>query len=219
MGERYPEAQVLATDISTYRPTNLPPNVTFQIDDASHEWTFTEPFDIIHMRDLHGAFQDWASIFTETHKHLAADGKLEVSNAGPFVLTQNYEKSYTSLFHALFVEAMSKNGIEWMVGAKRDILDAAGLKVVRTVKMEVALGFWSEDRRTHSLGKMALVATLESVEACCLRLFTRYLDWSIEQVRDLCENVKAELMNPANKATLTLEFIVAKKMPSMPAYD
>ena len=218
MAEKYPDAEVVATDVSTYRPTNLPQNVVFQIDDACREWTFTEPFNIIHMRDLHGAFQNWEFVFAEARKHLKPDGKLEIANAGPFKLTVNYEKSYVSLFHGLFRQAMAKSGFAWAPGTRRGELEAVGLKIVKSLTMEVPLGLWSEDPKKKSLGKMALVAALESVEACSLRLFTQYLEWNVDEVKSLCEKVKSELQDRNNRPALMVEFVVARRMPDMPEY-
>ncbi|KAF7190415.1 Secondary metabolism regulator laeA [Pseudocercospora fuligena] len=48
MGDLYPEAEVVGTDLSPIQPQFVPPNVRFVIDDATDEWTFPpDHFDFI----------------------------------------------------------------------------------------------------------------------------------------------------------------------------
>ena len=45
-----------------------------------------------------------------------------------------------------------------------------------------------------------------------LRLFTRYLNWKEEAVRELCEQVKGEVMEEGAKAWAPVAFVVARKI-------
>lgn len=38
IAERFPKAEVIATDIAPFQPDNVPPNVFFEVDDAREEW-------------------------------------------------------------------------------------------------------------------------------------------------------------------------------------
>lgn len=63
---RYPSAEVVGTDLSPIQPSWVPPNVQFQIDDAECEWTFAkDSFDLIHIRHLTGAIQDWPALIKQ----------------------------------------------------------------------------------------------------------------------------------------------------------
>lgn len=46
--------------IDLYPPSDgwLPPNCSFEVDDALSEWTYTYDFDLIHIRDLYSSFTD-----------------------------------------------------------------------------------------------------------------------------------------------------------------
>lgn len=80
VGDEYPSAQVLGTDLSPIQPTwyvhtsllgdvigtsrcllcRVPPNVQFEIEDANDEWTYApNSFDFIHARTLAGSIFDW----------------------------------------------------------------------------------------------------------------------------------------------------------------
>ena len=54
----------------------VPPNVSFQIDDATMSWTFpTDHFDYIHVRCMGGTITDWPTFlsycFKYVHRHLS----------------------------------------------------------------------------------------------------------------------------------------------------
>jgi tRNA G46 methylase TrmB len=38
MGDRYPEAEIIGTDLSPIQPTFVPPNVRFFVEDSGDDW-------------------------------------------------------------------------------------------------------------------------------------------------------------------------------------
>lgn len=88
IAERFPEAEVVATDISIFGFRPGPSNLFFEIDDAREDWTYTEPFDFIHIRGLAGAFRDWGHVYSGVYKHLRTNGYCEIADFGPISLPQ-----------------------------------------------------------------------------------------------------------------------------------
>ena len=213
MGERYPNAEIIATDISIFQPTDVPPNVVFQLDDAREEWTYTEPFDFIHIRGLAGAFSDWANIYAKAFRHLKQGGFLEIADIGFPQLSGNIQNPYMDVFNGAYQSAAEKAGtpcgLEHM---KRNVLTAVGFANIRPVIIQVPLGTWSPDPRKHLLGKMALITILEGLEAVSLRLLTKELAWKGEDVRELCESVKKEVTRPEAHAVTPFQFLVARRL-------
>lgn len=204
---------MIATDISAYEPTDVPQNVHFEIDDATSEWTFVEPFDFIHMRGLSGAFTDWSKVYRQAYKHLRPDGILELADWGPVRMRGQSEHSYLSIYNAACESAARKAGLGFgLEHLGRASIEAAGFKVLKERKMEVQLGTGMADARKRPLGKMALIATLEGLEAASLRLLTRELGWKANDVRDLCAKVKAELLAEGAMATFICHYVVAIKL-------
>ena len=75
VADQYPSADVIGTDISPTQPAWVPPNLTFQIDDAQLDWTFEpESFDFIHVRYMHGAINDWPKLYEQMYKTLKPGG-------------------------------------------------------------------------------------------------------------------------------------------------
>lgn len=75
MADEFPSAKVIATDITPSQPNFVPPNVEFQIDDATMDWTFEpESFDFIHIRYLQGTIDDWDKFYGQVYKFLKPGG-------------------------------------------------------------------------------------------------------------------------------------------------
>ncbi|KAL9039263.1 MAG: hypothetical protein Q9214_004949 [Letrouitia sp. 1 TL-2023] len=213
VAERFPNAEVIATDIACIQPSGVPPNLFFEIDDAREEWTYSEPFDFIHIRGLSGAFSSWATIYAEAHKHLKPNGILEVGDFGVMRLAEGVPDSFVTIFNGACLSAAEKAGT--MLGLdhlKRPLLEAAGFSIGKIRSFEVPLGTWSPDPRKRVAGKMALIATLEGLEAFGLRLFTRELGWKPEDVKNICSKAQEEMMRPEARASVPCQFIVARKL-------
>lgn len=216
MAERYPDATVVATDVhSAFRPARVPANLAFQIDDARQAWTFGRPFDFVHMRCLAGAFAAWADVYAEVHRHLEPDGIFEISEVGPMRLADDDDGAgaHLAAYNAALAAAAARAGRPLgLAHLRKDLFEQAGLRVVRSTRMEIPIGAWAADPLRRAVGKMALVAALEGLEARSLRLLTRELAWTPDAVRTLCGRVQAELMRPGARATLQCQFVVARKL-------
>jgi hypothetical protein len=79
MGDKFPEAEVQATDLSPIQPDSVPPNVYFFVDDASeNDWDLSvRHFDYIHTRVLLGCFTDFGDIIRKSFYYLRAGGYME----------------------------------------------------------------------------------------------------------------------------------------------
>ena len=212
--ERFPNAIVTATDISTaMHPGAAPANVTFELDDAQEEWTYNEPFDFIHIRGLSGAFSDWSKIYGEVSKHLKTGGSVEITDHGRVLLMNEPDNSYISIFNGALESAAEKAKRPLNQDhLKKPMLETAGLSVTKSKTFELPVGPWNEDPRKKVAGKMALIAVLEGLEAIGLRLLTKYQGWKEEEVRDLIEKVKVEILKPESKPYLKVQFVVARKL-------
>ncbi|EWZ80547.1 hypothetical protein FOWG_15277 [Fusarium oxysporum f. sp. lycopersici MN25] len=84
--DEFPNAKVVGTDISPIQPGWLPPNLEFQIDDCTQEWTFKEnSLDYVHMRFLVGSIVDWPGLFKQAYKCLKPGGYIESHEASPCI--------------------------------------------------------------------------------------------------------------------------------------
>ena len=212
-GEKIPNAEIIATDICPYQPMDAPPNVFFQIDDAREEWTYTSSFDFIHIRGLAGAFLDWRRVYHQAFQHLGRNGVLEIADWGPIRLETGHANSYLSIFNRACQSAAERLGLSLSLEhLQRAKIESVGFSVMKSMAIDIPLGTWSRDPTKKPVGKMALIVMLEGLEATSLRLLTKVLNWTAEDVKELCEKVKDEILRPGAKASVTCQFVVARKL-------
>lgn len=80
VADKFPQANVIATDLSPIQPNCIPMNLQYEIDDCETPWTFNRRFDFIHMRNLGGGISDWPGLLEECFNHLNPGGWVEVAN-------------------------------------------------------------------------------------------------------------------------------------------
>lgn len=201
MGERYPNADVIGTDISAIQSTAVPPNVFFEIDNAENEWPRTpDSFDLIHMRNMRGSFKDWNFIYRQSWKHLRPGGWVEIIDFDDYKAITEYfppDSQVHEYLRALGI-AFHKAGRPMNV----DHLDPEtfaklGLVDVRLTDHKIPIGTWPDDPKGKSTGKLWLLATLDALEAASLRLLTQELGWQASEVSRICDNIGRELKSVA----------------------
>lgn len=220
MGQMYPHAEVIATDISVFDagPAVLGlPNVHFQLDDAEEEWTYREPFDLIHMRGLSGAIRNWRHVYQQAFKHLRAGGYIEVVDNDMVADTVQFRnrKEQGNSYYQILVEAMrsatkEKGYPHPQEHLKPSMLLEAGFVDVRVYEIAVPVGTWPQEPRQRTLGKLTLIVILEGLEAKCLRLLTSTGKWTAEEVRDLIEKAKQEIVS-TDGITIAVKFVTGRK--------
>ncbi|EAQ92443.1 hypothetical protein CHGG_00678 [Chaetomium globosum CBS 148.51] len=78
MGDKYPEAEIIGTDLSPIQPGFVPPNVRFFIEDSRDDWDYPAKFDFIHTRVTLGCWSDMKNeIIQRSFDHLQPGGWLE----------------------------------------------------------------------------------------------------------------------------------------------
>lgn len=221
MGEMYPDAQVIATDISVFDagPAVLGlPNVHFQLDDAEAEWTYQDAFELVHFRGLAGAFRNWEAVYQQAFKNIRAGGYIEVVESEPdvdaIVFPDMHPDSYYNILVSAMQSASTTTTESSSTGPRAHLqpsaLTASGFIDVRTYDISVPLGTWPTDPRQSTLGKMMLIAFLEGLEARCLRPLTATGNWTASNVRDICAKVQLEVA-ASRGATVSVRFVTGRK--------
>ncbi|EGD87966.2 hypothetical protein H113_04476 [Trichophyton rubrum MR1459] len=218
MGDEFPNAEIIATDISVFDIQSVgicPPNVSFQIDDAQGEWTFNEPFDFIHVRGLGGGISDWALFYQQAYQHLAPGGFIQVADSalltGDITLPNAPPNSYLSIYLGALGSAAEMAGYPRSFNHLRSAaFEAAGFTDIRIYDTNIPVGTWPADPQEKTLGKMTLIVLFESLEATSMRLLTKYLGWTAEEVIDLCKKVQLEILASEGMGGL-VKIVVARK--------
>jgi hypothetical protein len=69
VGERFPSAVVIGSDLSPIQPFWVPPNVRFIVDDIEDEWALGEDFDYIHIRHVTPMIKDVAKLLRQSIRY------------------------------------------------------------------------------------------------------------------------------------------------------
>ncbi|CCE32405.1 uncharacterized protein CPUR_06265 [Claviceps purpurea 20.1] len=162
--DEFPNASVIGTDLSPCQPPWVPPNLLFEIDDATLEWTWNNNhFDFIHMRYLLGGIQDWTALLKEAYRCCAPGGWVESveyevefrSDDGTTAL-----EPILSSFGNLFREAGRVLNRSFFVREiQQQAFDDAGFVEKRVVPYKIPIGTWPKDRKLAEIGRFSKAAT------------------------------------------------------------
>jgi len=135
----YPEAQVLATDLSPIQPSWVPPNCHFYVDDAESGWEF-EPLDLIHGRSLCGSISDWPQFYRQSFRSLKPGGYIEIQEYEAWVSALEQEPPWTAHWNVTLNEASAMFGKYLNIANKHaDWMREAGFVDVKDKVFQVSL--------------------------------------------------------------------------------
>jgi len=171
MGDQYPNAEIIGTDITPMQPSWVPPNVSFQIEDANLEWTFPDNrFDFIHLRFLGGCITDWNAFYREAFRCTKPGGWIEhydgyihwYDDAEPIP-----EGSTLDVYNKAFSEAGKKIGRTFDLvpdDMQKKGMEAAGYVDIQVKDIKIPFGAWPEDAHEKELGLLARAYALTDLE-------------------------------------------------------
>lgn len=210
MAERYPECEVTGTDISNIFERRVPENVYWEIDDAELEWERpSDDYDLIHLRDMTGAFSDWEALYRSAFRCLKPGGWIEVldfdDRRGLHDLCTYSEPG--SLLRRLAQDLQEASVLS---GRPRGVGHLEPRLLVNAGYVDVKLTEYSIPLKTQdgSTGKFWLLSCLNGMEPICMRLLTKFKGWSADDVRSVCEMVAEELITLAHDQQRAKAFVV-----------
>ncbi|PSN65175.1 S-adenosyl-L-methionine-dependent methyltransferase [Corynespora cassiicola Philippines] len=205
MADYFPSAEIIGTDLSPIQATTAPPNIRFEVDDASSEWTYpADAFDFIHIRGLTGCIRDWPHLYSQAYNHLKPGGWFEhlefsiETNADPN--SDKYaDQMYTAFSTSIIGVGDQKTGmtfrtVELMDGWMKD----AGFLEVTEKKFVWPVGPWPKDPHLKDLGRWGERNWLDGIESWILAIYTRILGWSYQQVQAFCNDFKSVIKDRKN---------------------
>ncbi|KAF4344887.1 hypothetical protein FBEOM_1173 [Fusarium beomiforme] len=166
--DAYPSAQVVGSDLSPSQPEWVPPNVHFEIADATLTWPWKDNyFDFVHIRYLFGGIQDWPALFQEAYRCCAPGGWVQSCEADIHFYSDDgttdnepalqkwadlYEKGGAETGRTFFPqqEALQERSIT-----------EAGFTDVRIFDYKLPVGGWPNNRKLSELGEYVRL-TLEN---------------------------------------------------------
>ncbi|RPB21339.1 S-adenosyl-L-methionine-dependent methyltransferase [Terfezia boudieri ATCC MYA-4762] len=220
-----PQAEVIGTDISPIQPSWVPPNCKFEVDDMEEPWTYDDDyFDYIHMRCLSGSFCDWESVLRNAYDATKPGGYLEFQDYGCELFTADGvpqtmpdpKRPFTCwLYH--IVRAAEKIGRPLVIArSMKELMERAGFVDVIESTAIWPIGAWPKDKGLKEIGKWGALGITDSLYPFAVRLLTKGLGWSKDEVIKLCGEVENEL--PKSKYYFHGWFVYGRKPENSTEY-
>ncbi|KAK2026878.1 methyltransferase domain-containing protein [Colletotrichum zoysiae] len=194
--DEHPEARVIGVDLSPIQSDFVSPNCSFEVDDIEKEWAWKEPFDFIFIRNMCGSFSNWADVITQAYDNLEPGGYLELhDNMFPLMCEDGTmtEDFLPFKWTKYIVEATDKIGRVMTAAASyKRMLEEAGFVDVLEKKEKWPFNPWAKDKKHNELGYWTQESALQGIEAISMAAFTRVLNWSPEEARVFCAEVRNE---------------------------
>ncbi|KAE8148100.1 S-adenosyl-L-methionine-dependent methyltransferase [Aspergillus avenaceus] len=184
--DTHPSATVIGTDLSPIQPTWVPPNVHFEIDDCCDEWIYRkDSFDFIHVRGLYGCIADWDHFYRQTFDHLKRGSYLEQVEVSMEPKSDDGSTKGTIFeeWGQVLLEAGDAFGktLRTLDEAKERMV-RAGFVDVQERRFKCPIGPWAKDAKLKAMGKYNLLQWEAGIEGWSMKLLTKFLKWSREEV-------------------------------------
>ncbi|KAF2674431.1 S-adenosyl-L-methionine-dependent methyltransferase [Microthyrium microscopicum] len=185
--DKYPDTNVIGTDLSPIQPDMVPPNLTFEVDDAEDEWLFRQSFDYIHLRAVVTCFANPAAVIRSAYAATTPGGYIEFQD-GVFPLqygrTPPRDSAFVRLF-SLLLESAERAGRPWTIAPRYSgWLREAGFVDVTEETRRIAIGPWMEDAKSKKLGAWNMDNWVDGIRAAAPRMLDR-LGWTGEDTEAL----------------------------------
>jgi hypothetical protein len=184
MADTYPEATVVGIDLSPIQPGWTPQNCFFFVDDAEQSpWDFAEPFDVIHLRNMEGAFRDWKSIYRSIFDNVCPGGIVEVQAQNMWVYSLDKQVPEAIMrWQSMLVPANRSFGRDLSVAdSHKRLIEEAGFTDVEEAEFQIPIGPWA--KQDKSLAEVFMAVVLDGVESYSLEIFSRELHLPVSQGR------------------------------------
>ncbi|KAM5357392.1 hypothetical protein ACJZ2D_016316 [Fusarium nematophilum] len=199
-GDDFPEAEVVGTDISPIQPSWVPPNVKFEIEDFTLDWTFPDnSFDYLHMRFLYGSVPDWYQLYERAFHVCKPGGWVESHEGDPMAYSDDEtlkEGSAIAEWGKFFHEGGKKLGRTFTPipeSLQEKGLKAAGFVDIQSKTIKVPVGDWPKDERQKEIGRFTNLSVLSDVEGHITFMANLLDGWTQEQIILYCAQLRREI--------------------------
>lgn len=215
----HPGAEVIGTDLSPIQPTWVPPNLKFELDDATKAWTWPDnTFDFVHIRFLAGGIKDWTALFREAYRVLKPGGWLQSGEFDPRFECDDGtmdNQAAAKMWNEVFTEGGIKIGSPFNVltdNLQEKGIKEAGFEAVDKVTYKAPVGPWTADKKLAEVGpyvSLALESDMDGTFSCLpavaitdtftpgytLFFCTQIMGWTMEEHQVFLMSVRKMIRN------------------------
>ncbi|KAL4891217.1 S-adenosyl-L-methionine-dependent methyltransferase [Aspergillus ambiguus] len=213
--DEHPESEVIGNDLSPIQPAWIPPNCRFEVDDFEQPWSYHQPFDYIHGRELEGSIRDHDKLFRQALENLKPGGWFEIAS----MEVNTYSDDDTHLQAKGMMEgvkglheASKKFGKDMTTaGTWRDRMEKAGFANVHEDIYKLPQSPWAKDPKLKELGKYHQVNMFEAVGPYTYALFSRVLGWQREEIEVLTASMRNDLRDLSKHLYTKVHIVIGQR--------
>jgi hypothetical protein len=177
-------------------PTSVPPNCSFEVDDAEDPWVFPQKFDYIHGRALMSCFKNHKTVWENAFKALRPGGILEIQDVQlPLkYVDSSGEGTALKLWNDRFMAGALALGRDFAKVAKyKAVLEEVGFVNVVEKLYVWPLGTWARGKTMKTLGAWFREDSLSGLHGGSSIILTRGCGMSPEEVELFLVDVRSEM--------------------------
>ncbi|KIM99783.1 hypothetical protein OIDMADRAFT_200957 [Oidiodendron maius Zn] len=201
LGDEFPEAQIIGTDLSPIQSDLVPPNVQFVIDDATDEWPGGNDwcnFDFIHTRVTIGCWSDMLTqVIRPAFERLRPGGWMESQELMGILECDNGPIPENNAFK-MWVDDIVEACIEvdrpmtFAASLKKWYMDAGFINVHEKV-YKIPINGWPRIRKLKMLGQLWHANLSNGLAAFSYALLHRTKGMSQEEIEISLLDVRRDL--------------------------
>ncbi|KAK0710521.1 S-adenosyl-L-methionine-dependent methyltransferase [Apiosordaria backusii] len=214
----HPNTEVTGTDISPVQPSWVPPNVRFEIEDATQPWTFREnSFDFVHMRYLFGSIADWDGLFAQAYAATKPGGWIESFEADANLYSEDgtvTEDSPMGTWTKVFKEAKKKFGRTFFPieeDVQRQGIEKAGFVNVTVKDFKVPMTGFPKDPKLKEIGQYSHLSIEQDLEGMVLYIFGEVMGWSVVEIHAFLAHFRKQMRDKSCHPLFPVRIVYAQK--------
>ncbi|KAH7021987.1 S-adenosyl-L-methionine-dependent methyltransferase [Ilyonectria destructans] len=198
--DRYPDTQVIGTDLSPCQPQWIPPN--------NH-------FEFIHLRYLFGAIKDWNILFEEAYRCCAPEGWVQSAEADIEFRSDDGTTDLEPVFQTyqkLFEDGGKVLGNSFFVrDLQQKAFEEAGFVDVKTVDYKFPVGGWPKDSKLAEIGRFVKLTLENDIEGYTLMMWHEVVQWPKDEYQLFLMNLQKAMRNPKVHSYMIVRYVYGRK--------
>ncbi|KAM0351545.1 hypothetical protein ACHAPU_002551 [Fusarium lateritium] len=216
--DAYPSAQVIGSDLSPCQPEWVPPNVHFEIADATLLWPWKDNyFDFVHIRYLFGAIQDWSALFHEAYRCCAPGGWVQSCEADVHFYSDDETtelepvlKTWEDLYEAGSATTGKPFFLQAQATQEKSIAEA-GFTDVKVFDYKLPVGGWPNNRKQAEIGEYVKLTMENDLEGYTFYLWHNMLSWPQEEYTQFLTAMHKALNNRKVHGYMMVRYVYGRK--------
>ncbi|KAH7148980.1 S-adenosyl-L-methionine-dependent methyltransferase [Dactylonectria estremocensis] len=216
--DEFPGAEVIGTDISPIQPSWVPPNLQFEMDDCTKDWTFApESLDYVHIRFLSGCIADWTALFKQAYRCLKPGGIIETMEPSANMESDDGSVEETSAmgqWGKIFIEGGQKIGRTFTVyqdNTQNTALEEAGFVDLHVHTYKSPIGGWPKDEKLREIGQYVQLTMESDFEGIIVFMTSVLGNWTKEEVQVYIAHLRREIRDKEKHAWFWQKIVWARK--------